>query len=195
MGGLSCVNTRQSFDTELLMPNLTETDYRKMNISESFKVYKRDDLKVIYKIKLDDEDYFHDRRIITKILKMDENIQYRFAMTKPMPTGCIKEHPAPTWPKFNFLIETGDLDDTIGHLLIDDIEFNVKDVTELEYMCNAILPPIIEKQKILEANKRSFYHLLDLFSKKPKSYRCTANSHATLFPKKFIPFYLENLKF
>ena len=62
-------------------------------------------------------------------------------------------------------------------------------------MCNEILPPIIEKQKILEANKRSFYHLLDLFSKKPKSYRCTANSHATLFPKKFIPFYLENLKF
>ena len=96
MGGLSCVNTRQSFDTELLMPNLTETDYRKMNISENFKVYKRDDLKVIYKIKLDDEDYFHDRRIITKILKMDENIQYRFAMTKVMPTGCIKEHPAPT---------------------------------------------------------------------------------------------------
>ena len=195
MGGLSCVNTRQSFDMELLMPNLTEAGYRKMNISESFKVYKRDDLKVIYKIKLDDDDSFYDRRIITKILKVDENNQYGFAMTKPMPTGCIKEHPAPTWPKFNFLIETVDLDDTIGHLLIADIEFNVKDATKLEYICNAILPPIIEKQKILEANKRSFYQLFDLFSKKPKSYRCTAKPHATLFPTKFIPFYLENLNF
>ena len=27
---------------------------------------------------------------------MDENNQYGFAMTKPMLTGCIKEHPAPT---------------------------------------------------------------------------------------------------
>ena len=27
---------------------------------------------------------------------MAENNQYGFAMTKPMPTGCIKKHPAPT---------------------------------------------------------------------------------------------------
>ena len=39
-GGFSCVNTRLSFDTELLMTNLTEADYRKMNIDESFKAYK-----------------------------------------------------------------------------------------------------------------------------------------------------------
>ena len=35
------------------MPNVTEADYRKMNIDQSFKAYQRDDLKVIYKIKLD----------------------------------------------------------------------------------------------------------------------------------------------
>lgn len=58
-GGFSCVNTRLSFDTEFLMPNLTEADYRKRNIDESFKAYKRDDLKVIHKIKLDDEDYHY----------------------------------------------------------------------------------------------------------------------------------------
>ena len=69
-GGFSCVNTCLSFDTELLMTNLTEADYRIMIIYESFKAYKRDDLKVIYKIKLDDEDSFHDRRIITNIFKM-----------------------------------------------------------------------------------------------------------------------------
>lgn len=154
-GGFSCVTTRLSFDTEFLMPNLTEADYRKKNIDESFKAYKRDDLKVIHKIKLDDEDYFHDRRIITKILKMDENNYYGFAMTKPMLTGCIKEHPAPTWRNFNFLLETVDLDDSVGHLFIVDIEFNEKDAMEREYTYNKILPPIIEKQKILEANERS----------------------------------------
>ena len=65
-------------------------------------------------------------------------------------------------------------------------------------MYNEIIPPIIEKQKILEANERSVYQLLDLFSKtnkdRPKSYRCTEKSHATLFPKKFIPLYLEDVK-
>ena len=43
------------------------------------------------------------------------------------------------------------------------------------------------------------YQLLDFFSKtdnnKPKSYHCTAKSHATLFSKKFIQLYLEDLKF
>ena len=54
-GGFSCVNTPLSFDTELLMPNLTETDYKMMKIEESFKAYKREDLKIIYSIKLDHE--------------------------------------------------------------------------------------------------------------------------------------------
>ena len=84
------------------MTNLTESDYRKQNFDESFKAYKRDDLELIYKIKLDNKDSFLDRRIITKILKMDESNQYGFAMTKPMPAGCIKELPAPAWRKFNF---------------------------------------------------------------------------------------------
>ena len=177
------------------MPNVTEADYRKMNIDQSFKAYQRDDLKVIDKIKLDDEYYIHDRHIITKNLKMDENDQYDIVMTKPMPTGCIKEHHAPTWSIFTFLLEIFDLYNPIGLLYIVEIEFNEKDATEREHMYNEILPPTIEKQKFLEANKRS----IDLFSKmtdgKPKSYCCTAKSHVTLFPKKFIPLCLEDLTF
>ena len=53
------------------MPNLTELDHKKMSINQSFKAYKRDDLKVMYRIKLNNE-----RHIITKILKLDENNQY-----------------------------------------------------------------------------------------------------------------------
>ena len=66
-------------------------------------------------------------------------------------------------------------------------------------MYNEIFPPIIEKQKILDANEWSLFQLLELFDKtndgKPKSYRCTDKSHATMFPKKFIPLYLEDLRF
>ena len=79
-GGFSSVNTRLSFDTEILMPNLTKTDYEKMNFDESFKAYKRDDLKLIYSFKLDDDRNFSDKRVITKIIKLDENNQYGYAM-------------------------------------------------------------------------------------------------------------------
>ena len=72
------------------MPNLTESDYKKMSIDQSFKAYKRDDIKVMYKIKLDNENFYHERCIITKILKLNESNQYGFAMTKSMPIGCIK---------------------------------------------------------------------------------------------------------
>ena len=40
IGGFSCVNARLSFDTELLMPNLSEADYKKMKKDESSKAYK-----------------------------------------------------------------------------------------------------------------------------------------------------------
>ena len=49
------------------MPNLTESDSKKMSIDQSFKAYKRDDLKVMYRIKLDNENYYHERAIITQI--------------------------------------------------------------------------------------------------------------------------------
>ena len=54
-GGFSCVNIRLSFDTELLMLNLIEKDFTKMNIGQSFKVSKRDDLKLVDKLKFDDQ--------------------------------------------------------------------------------------------------------------------------------------------
>ena len=60
-----------------------------MSINQSFKAFKRDNLKAIYSPKLEKNDSFETKRVITKIVKFDENNQYSFAMTKPMPTGCI----------------------------------------------------------------------------------------------------------
>ena len=139
------------------------------------------------------------KRVITKILKMDENNQYGFAMTKPMPTGCIKENNSPSWLTFNLLLETVTLEDKIGHLFIVDIKFDSENADERKYLYNEIFPPIIEKKTKIDVNDRSLFQLLELFTQtekgKPKSYRVTEKSHSTLFPKKCIPLYIEDLQF
>ena len=80
IGGFSSVNTRLAFDTEILLPNSTNAN-----------VEKRKDLnyKVAHDLILNDKK--EKKRIITKILKLDENNQYGMAMTEPLPTGCIKD--------------------------------------------------------------------------------------------------------
>ena len=102
LGGFSCINTRLPFDSEILMPNLTEKDFQKMNIDQSFKAYKRDDLKLIYKIKLDNQENYSKKRVITKILKLDENHQYAFSMTKPMRLVALKKKSCPLGWIFTF---------------------------------------------------------------------------------------------
>ena len=119
-------------------------------------------------------------------------------MTRPMPTGCIKQNNAPSWVNFNLLIETVSFEGLIGHLFVVDIEFDYESASPRQFMYNEIFPPIIEKNKIMEVNERSLFQLLELFSKdgnKPRSYRCTSKSHATLLPKTCIPLYLEDLRF
>ena len=164
-GGFSCVSARLSFDSEILLPNLTEKDSQKMNIDQSFKAYKRDDLKLIYKIKLDNQENYSKRRVITKILKFDENNQYGFGMTKPMPTGCIKEKELLSWLDFHIVLETVDLDGSLGHILLLIYFLMKKNATKKQLLYNEIFPPIIEKYKTLDANERSACQLLELFDK------------------------------
>ena len=145
-GGLSCVNTRLGFDIGILLPNLTQRDYNKMNITESFKAFKRDDLKICYRLKLDGEEDYSDWRVIAKILKLNENNQYDFVMTKPMPIGSIKRK-QPDWKEFNLLLETVTLDDKIGHLFIIDNKFDYENVDAKQLMYNEIYPPVLINQK------------------------------------------------
>ena len=193
-GGYSSVNNRLSFDTELLMPNLSKSDY-----DSDPSLFKRDDLKLGYMLKLNNYDSYKRKRVISKIVKFDENNQYGYAMTRPMPTGCIKQNASPSWVTFNLLMEKVSFEDEIGHLFVVDIEFDFENASPRQLTYNEIFPPIIEKKKIMEANERSLFQLLELFSKneqeKPRSYVCTAKSHATLLPKICIPLYIEDLRF
>ena len=85
------------------------------------------------------------KRVITKILKSDENNQYGFGMTKPLPTGCIKQNLDTSWRTSNLLLQNVSLDDQIGHLYMVDIEFDHNKATEKQLVCNEIYPTIIKK--------------------------------------------------
>ena len=95
--------------------------------------------------------------VLTKILKLDENNQYGYSMTKPSPTGYIEENKSFSCVSFNILIESVDLKDKIGHLFVIDIFFETTNEDDQQLLYNKIFLPVIEKQKILEAYKRSAY--------------------------------------
>ena len=178
-GGFSCVNMRLAFDTAILLPK-KEDGIRDNN------------WKVIYNIN------GKNKRIISKILKLDENNQYGHAMTKPLPTGCIKNDSDLSWKTFNLLLESVSLEDKIGHLYIVDIKFDYENATKKQIAYNEIYPPIVEKQKTTDPCEKSVYQLLDNYREiknDPSSYRVTAKAHLTFISKKCILLYLEDLAF
>ena len=71
-------------------------------------------------------------------------------MTKPLPTGCIKDSDDISLKTFNFLLESVSFEETIGHLYIVDIEFDFKNAAEREFAYNEIYLPIIEKQRVMK---------------------------------------------
>ena len=197
IGGYSCINNRIGFDTEILLPNFTKSEYAKMNIDESFKTYKNQNYKVGFSVKLDNDEKSKEYRVISKIIKFDENNQYGFAMTKPMPVGAIKEKDA-SWTEYNLLFEKVSLDDKKGHIFVVDIEFDYLHATDCQIIYNEILPPFVEKNTNIDANERSIYQFI-LYSEEnrgnPKNYKVSAKAHSNLLAKKFVPLYLEEIKF
>ena len=96
--GFSYVNTRLAFDSEILLPDLTD----KIDL-ENNPMNKDFNYKVVFDLKMNNEKI--KKRVISKILKLDENNQYGNGMTKPLPTGCIKDNDDVSWETFNFLLE------------------------------------------------------------------------------------------
>ena len=66
IGGYSCINTRVAFYTDIFLRD-------------------KDNERVLFKTAKGEV-----KRFSSKIIKMDENNQYGFAMTKPLPYGVIK---------------------------------------------------------------------------------------------------------
>ena len=115
-----------------------------------------------------------------------------------MPVGAIKEKDT-SWTEYNLLFEKVSLDDKKGHIFVVDIEFDYLHATDCQIIYNEILPPFIEKNTKTETNERSVYQLLELYSEdsrgNPKNYKVSAKTHSNLLAKKFVPLYLEEIKF
>ena len=139
-GGFSCVNNLLDFNTWIFLPNVTKQTNEKDNEIDR-KVYN---YKVCYNLRLNNVE-MQPKRIIAKILKLDENNQYGFGMTKPLPTGCIEIDSDISFQRLNDLIWKFDIDLPIGHLYVVDIEFDHKNTTQIQIAYNEIYPPIIEK--------------------------------------------------
>ena len=110
-------------------------------------------------------------------------------MTKPLPTGSIKDDHDVSWETFNFLPEIVSFEDTTGHLFVVDIEFDIKNATEGEFAYNEIYPPIVDKQRIIDPCERSVYQLLEQYNegeKGPTFYKSTSKAHATMLKKNFF---------
>lgn len=90
IGGFTCINTKLAFDKKILMNTLSSKDFDKLTIDEHFKKKKKKDLKPVYWVQLEGKNEYHDRIVVSKILKLDENHHYSQAMTTPLPTGSIK---------------------------------------------------------------------------------------------------------
>ena len=65
------------------MPNISRAEFDKMMTDERFQTFKRQDFKAeymyiikYYRIKLDGEKTYTDKRVISKILKLDEKNEY-----------------------------------------------------------------------------------------------------------------------
>ena len=154
IGGFSCVNTRLAFCSQILLPNLPEKIDLEKNLMNKDYNYK-----VVCNFKINNEKT--KKRVITKILKLNENNQYGHGMTKPLLTGCIKDNDDIYWETFNFLLEKVSFDDTIGDLYIVDIEFDLKNATEREFAYKEIYLLIIEKKKIIDPCEKSVFQLLE----------------------------------
>ena len=110
-------------------------------------------------------------------------------MTKPLPTGCIKDDSSISLETFNLLLEKVNFEDKIDHLLVVEIVLESEDATEKELAYNEIYLPIIEKQKIIDPCERSAYQLLEQYvegtNDNPLAYRATKKAHATMLKKLF----------
>ena len=108
---MSIVNARLGFDSNLFLNENSQQ-------------------KLVYKIRNKDTDETEDKRVSAAILKMDENNQYGNAMTKPLPTGCIKkEKDVPSICNLWLILIGLSHLDKIGHLFVVDIEFDSESAT------------------------------------------------------------------
>ena len=175
MDGYSCINTRMTFDTDILLKDTKNEKVLFKTVEGQLK------------------------RFSSKIIKMDENNQYGMAMTRPLPYGCIKrQFTVPSFEKLEQLLKSVTLEDKIGHIFTVDIEFS--DINPKTLLFNEVFPRVFEKHKKIPPHLRSCSQIMSRARKKENkdeiaSLPFNSKTHATLNKKIFVNLYAENLYF
>ena len=151
-GGYSSVHTRLGFDIEIFFPrspeyveqkediinNLrdlygekNEKQERKMLMDKLYSLWKEEYLKSchkpIYNVRLDGEESSKKKRVFSKVFKLNENNQYGFAMTKPLPIGISKKQSDPNMETLENSLKNFDPNAKIGEVFVVDIQFDAYD--------------------------------------------------------------------
>ena len=166
IGGYSAINTRLAFDTEIFLKDPENENERVLFTDGQQRVM----------------------RFSSKVIKMDENNQYGFGMTKPLPYGVIKKKKVlPTLEELEQILNNVTLDNKLGHLFVVDIGFDK--VNEKTRLFNELYPPIFEKNKKIEPYERSCAQIMCAMQMTSKGKMSTlqhiAKTHATL-KKKYL---------
>ena len=179
IGEYNCVNTKMGFDTDFF---LKDKENERV-------VFETADGQV--------------RRFSSKIIKMDENNQYGFAMTKPLPYGCIKlKKEVPTLNELKYLLANVTLRDyKIGHFFV--VNIICAEINDKTILFNEFYPPIFEKNKKIEPYEGSCSQIMSRAEiKKNKNKEDTlfslpfnSKTHSTLKEKIYVPLYAKDLYF
>ena len=144
----------------------------------------------------EEKNIFEDKRVVTKIIKMDENNQYGNAMTKPLPTGSTKRATKiQQWDNLTWYFRGFPI--TIKLDIYSLLTLNL--ITKMQQKNNYFLMKFIHQyiHQVLSASERSVFQFLDAMWLNDKgvmnSYKTTVKTHATMDAKITIPLYAKHL--
>ena len=160
----SSLHTRLGFDTEIFTPrspeyveekediinNLrglygekNEKQERRKLMDKLYSLWKEEDLKSchksIYNVRLDGKESSKNRRIFSKVFKLDENNQYGFAMTKPLPIGIFKKQSNANMETLENSLKKFDSNAKKGEVFVVDIQFDSMTTPVKGYITRSIL--------------------------------------------------------
>ena len=125
--------------------------------------FKQEDLnsfnKPTYNIRLDGEDQSKKEGFFSKIFILDENNQYGFAMTKPLPIGVFKKEEHLDMDILNNSVKHFDPKAKVDEIFIGDIEFTAY-YDAHKKMYNEVYPCIFEPKTKVSIDRKSVYQLL-----------------------------------
>ena len=106
-------------------------------------------------LRLDGEESSKNRNVFSKVFKLDENNQYGFAMTKPLPIGIFKKQSDPNMETLENLLKNFDPNAKIGEVFVVDIH--------LMLMMTPVKGYITRSIRVFFNQRVKFYQIVEVF--------------------------------